>query len=427
MGQTSEFVKYLIEKSQSIPVEICEKAKDCMCDYYAVTKAGAAANKERWAEYLKYAGDGRVKIIGYDKYTDGKTAALINGFNAHSLELDDGQRFAMIHLGGSIISALYSAEMEGKIEEADMQKGIVMGYEAACRLSISMQPSHKKCGFHTAGTCGTVGAAMAVGFAFKMDDMQLERVLTAAIASAAGILEIQEQKSEMKPYNVGHAAMDGFAAAYMGFTDFKIPDDILNGERGFMKLFSKESNLQKMIEKTDYYEIERIYVKPYAACRHCHSAIEAALGLREQVNINDIEKIEVYTYNLAVKGHDHTEIAGISSAKLSMPYSVAVALILGTADVSAFTSENISREDIKSLAAKVKIIENEEFTAASSKKRVAKVDILINSGKRLSKQIDYAKGDPENPMSRKEIIDKAYSLLGDEAGKIVNKVYGECL
>ena len=423
MGQASEFVRYLIEKSQSSPVEIYEKAKDCMCDYYAVTKAGAAANEKRWTEYLKYVGDGKVKIVGYDKYTDGKTAALINGFNAHSLELDDGQRFAMIHLGGSVISALYSAGMEGKIEKTDMLKGIVMGYEAACRLSVSMQPSHKKCGFHTAGTCGTVGAAIAVGFALKMDDAKLERVLTAAIAGATGILEIQEQKSEMKPYNIGRAAMDGLTAAYMGFTDFKVPDDILNGERGFMKLFSKECNPEKMTEKTDYFEIERIYVKPYASCRHCHSAIEAALELREQADIDNIEKIQVHTYHLAVKGHDHTEIAGTSSAKLSMPYSVAVALILGTADVSAFKGENISREDIKALAAKVKIIENEEFTAVSSKKRVARVDIFINNGKILSKQVDYAKGDPENPMSRKEIIAKAYSLLGDEAEEIVNKVY----
>ena len=31
------------------------------------------------------------------------------------------------------------------------------------------------------------------------------------------------------------------------------------------------------------YAIERIYRKPYAACRHCHSAIEAALLLRQEM------------------------------------------------------------------------------------------------------------------------------------------------
>lgn len=424
MGQTSEFIQYLIKKSQSIPIDVYEKAKDALCDYLAVTEAGAEENKNRWTDYLKHIGDGKVEILGYGVCTDGKTAAFINGFNAHSLELDDGQRFAMIHLGGSIISALYSANRENAIEKQDLLKGLVMGYEAACRLSISMQPSHKKCGFHTAGTCGTVGSAIAVGFALGMNSIQLERVLTAAVASATGILEIQEQASELKPYNIGRAAMDGLAAAYMGFTDFHTPDDILNGERGFMKLFSRECSPEKMTEQTDYFEIERIYVKPYAACRHCHSAIEAALKLREQVDPNDIEKIEVHTYHLAVKGHDHTEIAGVSSAKLSMPYSVSAALILGRADVSAFSSEAIQNTDIRVLIEKVKIIEDEAFTSVSSKKRVARVDIFTKTGEKISKQIDYAKGDPENPMDREEIIAKAYSLLGDNAKKILNEVYG---
>ena len=41
----------------------------------------------------------------------------------------------------------------------------------------------------------------------------------------------------------------------------------------------------------------------------------------------------------------------------------------------------------------------------------------------FSEQVNYAKGDPENPMNRHEIIKKASLLLGDRASDIVNYVY----
>lgn len=423
MGQASRFIEYLQQKATSIPEDVFGKARDCLCDYLAVTEAGAAANKERWTVFLDHAGSGKTPVIGYEVFTDSKTAALVNGFNAHSLELDDGQRFAMIHLGGSIISALLSAASEHRIEKKELLRGIIMGYEAACRLSISMQPSHKKSGFHTAGTCGTVGSAVAVAFALNMNFKQMETVLTASLASAAGLLEIQEQASELKPYNIGRAAMDGLSAAYMGFTNFVGPEDMLDGERGFLKIFSRENDLKKMTEEAGYFEIERIYVKPYAACRHCHSAIEAALKLREKIPAEDISRIEVQTYSLAVKGHDHTEIAGTASAKLSIPYSVAVALIIGKADVSSFELPYINREDIKWLTEKVKVVENGQFTKESPDKRIARVIVYDTVGNCVSCQVDYAKGDPENPMSRQEIMDKAYALVGNQAKEIIAYVY----
>lgn len=421
---SKDFLEYLHHKSEHITDDVLEKAKDCLCDYLGVTEAGAIQNADRWRELCEHIPSGKVPVIGMNVATDGKTACLINGYNAHSLELDDGHRFAMIHLGAAIISALYSAEKEKKLTREKFLVGIIMGYEAACRIALAIQPSHKKKGFHTAGTCGTIGAAIGVAFALDMNLQQMQTILAVAVGSAAGMLEIQEQGSELKPYNLGRAAMDGLAAAYMGYTNFVASDDMLGGERGFLKLFCDEGNPERAVEPQDYFEIERIYVKPYAACRHCHSAIEAALCLRTGMELAEIKNIEIETYALAMKGHDHTEINGVSSAKLSMPYSVAVALCLGRADVSAFSVENISRNDIIDLMQRIRVVENVEFTSQSSKKRISKVRIFFNDGTVKECQIDYAKGDPENPMSRDDIRNKALELLGEEsAQKICISVY----
>lgn len=403
-----DLVEYLFEKESRITDPVRKKADVCKRDYMAVTLAGAVKNRNHWEKLLCRTHDGNAELIGYQKKVDSKTASLINGFNAHTLELDDGQRFAMIHLGASIISAVKAAADDTPIEYDMIIKGIIMGYEAACRVAIAMQPSHKNRGYHAAGTCGTIGAAVGVAFALGMDKVQMNRVLSCAAGSAAGMLEIQEQQSEIKPFNIGRAAMDGLTAAFMGLTDYETPDDMFGGERGFFNTFSDTFNTDKLIEQTDYFEIERIYIKPYASCRHSHSAVEAAIKLHDYIDVEDIEKIEVQTYKLGVKSHDHTEIRGIASAKLSTPYAVAAGLIYGRADLSVFEPLD---ENTLLLAKKVKVIENPVLTSESPKMRIAIVKVKMKNGIEREIRVDYAKGDPENPMTEEELIEKNELLM----------------
>lgn len=413
-GVTQDFTEYLFQKATKIEGKTIWKAESCFQDWLAVTTAGAVKNKKRWAEYISRICTGNAELIGYTKATDRKTAAMINGFNAHCLELDDGQRFAMIHLGAPIISAIKAATDGNGISEEKIRIGIVMGYEAACRIAIAMQPSHKNRGFHTAGTCGTVGAAIGTAFALGMDKEQICRVLTCAAGSAAGMLEMQEQDSEMKPYNVGRAAMDGLAAAYMGYTDYETPEDILGGERGFFSIFSDQCDLEKLTTTTDYFEIDRIYIKPYASCRHSHSAVEAAIKIHGMIHPEDIIGVDVWTYKLGVKGHDHQNITSVASAKLSTPYAVAAALLYGRADLSIF--EPLDKKAAE-LARKVIVTEIPSLTAESPQKRIAIVTVHLQDGSNRIERVDYAKGEPENPMTSEELLQKTKMLFAYAANK----------
>lgn len=400
---TDKFIDYLFLKASYISDTIKSKAENCYQDYMAVALAGAKKNEQCWIDVMARCSVGKASVLGYEKTIDGRTAAFINGFNAHSLELDDGQRFAMIHLGASIISAILSAKAENDMTDDRMKIGIIMGYEAACRISIAMQPSHKKCGYHAAGTCGTIGAAIGTAFALSMDKKQMKCVLTAAAGSAAGMLEIQEQNSEMKPFNLGCAAMNGLNAAYMGFAIFAPPDDMIGGERGFLNTFSDEYNNELLTERHDYFEIERIYVKPYASCRHSHSAVEAAIHMYGKFDASQIRNIIVETYRLGVKGHDHTSITSIASAKLSTPYAVAAALLYGKADLTVFEPIDLG---IVELTKKVRVNESAELTKECPLKRIAVVTVELDDGRVFSYRVNHAKGEPENPMTESDMQEK---------------------
>jgi len=412
---TQELIDYIWNLSKKeIPETVYKKAKECVLDYVGVTTAGANCMSPCFGEYYSHFSDENgVCVIGTDKKMTFPNAAFINAFHAHVMELDDGHRHGMIHLGANIISAVLAVSQKENLSGIDTLKGIVLGYEAAVRLARTVQPYHKIKGFHTSGTCGTVGTAIGVGIAMGLEKERLQAVISAAVTSAAGLLEIQEDGSELKPYNLAHASQAGIMAAYIGLTDLTGPDDIIGGERGFLNTFAQQYNSEVMSKETAYYEIEKIYVKPYSACRHCHSAIEAALNIKKKCGMKaeEVDTVTINTYKLAVKGHEHKVVRGAASAKLSMPYSVAATLVTGLCDESIYSKQMLENSIILDLVNKTNVIVNEEYTQECPNKRIAEVTVKMNDGMVYSERVDYAKGEPENPMSYKEIHEKYMGLM----------------
>jgi 2-methylcitrate dehydratase PrpD len=416
MNITDSFIDHLYAMANEVlPERVKEQAALCAIDYIGCAAAGSkmmAARNMQFLNLVKKQG-GNSSIIGSFHKTDIHNAAFLNAMNAHATELDDGHRLGMIHLGASIFSALMAvAEMESIAKEKLLQ-GVVVGYEAAVLTAMAMQPSHKVRGYHTSGTCGTIGSAMAIAAAMHFTKNEMKSTLAAATAGASGLLEMQEDDSELKPYNLAHAAVAGITAAYAAKAGYTGPTDPLGGKRGLLAVMSENAKTELLTRfEPGIYEIERIYRKPYAACRHCHPAIEAALSIKHEHGLmpEDIASVQVETYKLAVGGHDHKEIQGVASAKLSTPFSVALALITDKAGIDDFNITTIENKTILGLCQRVEVVSNEELTSWSPQKRAAIVNIITKEGVRYSCEIDYPKGEPENPMTRKDVIEKYKSL-----------------
>lgn len=409
-------------------------ARRCFLDYLGVTLAGSAIMSEKERELLQshVSSDG-CNVLGTSIKVPINMAALMNGFNAHVIELDDGHRIGMLHLGAPVFSALLAVAEKENLSADDFLKGIVTGYEVAIRLACAVQPGSKLKGYHATGTCGTVGAAMGIAAALHFDFDQMKSAFSAATTSAAGLLEMIEGDTEMKPYNAGRASMDGVAAAFIGKARFKAPEDALGGKRGFLKVMTDEPKLEYLSDFSgDKLMIETIYMKPYAACRHCHPSIEAAMHISAQrgFNINEVESIHVDTYKLAVSGHDHTEIKGVNSAKMSIPYSLAVALYSGKGGLDEFTEKYIKNPEIEALTKKVTVSDYDKLTALCPQKRVAIVTVKTSSGE-FVERVDYPKGEPENPLTQQELEDKFRGLAmyggltESECDEVIHEVWKE--
>lgn len=413
---STRFTKKIYALSTAeMPERVLDKARECFIDYIACVLGGCRKYEKINMEFIKrnkLSGENHIFSIGSVlAKADLKTTVMINAFNAHLLELDDSHRVAMTHLGAPIFSALIGVAELYECNLEQMFKAAVVGYETAIRLANAVQPNHKKKGFHVSGTCCTVGCAMAIAAMLRYSQEEMQNVLSAAVTSAAGLLAVISGKSEQKPYNIANATVAGVDAALYG-KYFNGAVDILGDSRGFFHAMTDNAVEERLFDEG--YAIEQIYQKLYAACRHCHAPMEAALKIRRdsKIDIKNIDSIEVRTYDLAINGHDHTEITGVSSAKQSVPYGVAVALLYGECGMQAFTEEKIKNKCLLDLIKKIRVVEDKELTDLVPAKRAATVIVHLCNRKDISYRVEYAKGEPENPITKEELLKKFKELAG---------------
>lgn len=409
-----------------VPAEVMARAGRSLLDYLAVTCAGTAFQKEKLQEYIAFAQPetGAFKAIGMGKSFTLKESVFLNGLNAHALDFDDGTNSGIIHLGSPIFSLLLPLAQRYDTSIEDLLRAAIIGYEASYTMAVSIQPKHKALGFHATGTCGMLGATLAAAYMLGFTEEERYQAFATACVSASGMLKVLDDGSELKPYNVAKTALLSLTSLQLAKSGFKGHADPLGGYRGFLKMMSGDENTEiKPTLLNGTYAIMKSYTKPYASCRYTHPPVEAAIHLRNQYGIKpeDVQNIKVETYDLAVSGHDHTEVKGAYSAKMSTPYSVAVALAYGKAGLQEFGDEVLGNEEIKALAKKVQVVSDEDLSRIFPEKQSAVVTITTTDNKIYTDRVDFPKGEPENPMTETEFRDRYDALMS--FGGVPQEVY----
>lgn len=381
-------------------------------DWMGCVLAGAASENTRIAHMLATGGDGPAPVVGTGQSSAPLTAALINGMLSHVVELDDGHRYGITHAGGPLIAALLAEAHDPRMTPDSFLKGIVVGYEAALRVAIACQPEAKLRGWHGSGVFGVIGAAVGVGAALGFDRVKMNAALAAACTSASGMVKAFSAGSELKPYNAGQPALTGLAAALTADAGFPGPRDILDGDHGLVQMLRGSPADPAVFVVQAPYCIETVYLKPYASCRYCHAPVEAVLNLRTRhgVAAKDVREIRVDTYKLAVHKHDHREIDGPYSARLSIPYCVGAVLARGETGMAAFAPEVLSDPETLRIMRATYVYEDPALTTLVPARRAARLAMTLNDGTVITDQVDLPRGEPEVPLTATDLQAKFVDL-----------------
>ncbi|WP_458455257.1 MmgE/PrpD family protein [Methanobrevibacter sp.] len=372
-------------------------------------------------------------IIGRSIKTDILSAAFVNGVSAHVLELDDGHRGAQIHLGSIIFPTALAISEAYDLSGKEFLEGVIVGYEVGILLGQIVNPEHRNKGFHTTGTIGTFISGVVASKLLKLDENQILNALGLCGTQAAGLLESDHGGSMGKVLHVGKAAYNGILAAFLARNGFTGSGTIFEGDEGFLKAMVVDNSdydmgdfsLESVLKDIGKVRVRDIYFKKYPFCRHLHSSIDTALKLKASIGeeYNHIQNVAVKTYSVAAQ-HNNYNPKNLEELKQSLPYAVAISLVVGEVNVDKINQlieygllDNYSTVDkvncIKKLAKGMIILSDDKLNELYPAKRPSNVVIKLDKEFRngIFQNITLLpKGDFENPLQLRELIDKFKSL-----------------
>jgi 2-methylcitrate dehydratase PrpD len=144
------------------------------------------------------------------------------------------------------------------------------------------------------------------------------------------------------------------------------------------------------------------------------------LELRQRVSADAVQRIIVETYRDAITVCDNPNPGTSVETKFSLQHASAVVLARGKPRLEDFDMEGMRDPVVAALRSKVDLCEDASFTSAYPAHFGARISVQCTNGRRITAEAADALGDPENPLSRSAICDKARMLLasagyGDEA------------
>lgn len=399
--------------------EVLHHAKRAVVDWYAALIPGAVAMpatllETALAEDLDRGG----ARLALGRRATVRTAALINGTAAHTVEVDDIYKHAIYHPGAPTIAAALAAGHAGNVSGMDFLRAVIVGYEVSTRIGTAMGRSHYKY-WHNTGTVGTFGAAAAAGAILKLDTGRTAHALATCATFAAGLQQAFRMDSMSKPLHAGRAAEGGVLAAQMAQAGVTGSLDVVDGDAGLGRAMSDGPDWKSAVETLGrQYNITQMTFKNHACCGHTFAAIDGAQTLQRQhgFTAEDIVSVRVATYRPALEVAGHPDPRTAAEARFSLPYVVSNALIHGSVRLAAFTPQRLADAAVRALMARIELQVDPDIDAAFPGKRAARVTVRTRDGGVFEHLQPNRKGDPEEPLSDDDLNDKFFELAGPVLG-----------
>lgn len=336
-------------------------------------------------------------------------AALANGMMIDSIDAHDGYKETKGHIGCHVLPSLLALfEAEKLNSGGEFMTSFVVGYEIGARAGVALHTSVPD--YHTSGAWGAVTAAALGARLTKLD--------ASATRHAMGIGEYHGPRSQMMRCidyptmlkdGSGWGAMAGVSATYLAQSGFT----------GAPALTIESDEVSHLWEDLgSNWTTKDQYFKPYPVCRWAQPATEAALTLKREQGFehDDIDQITVHTFHeasrLATSNPETTE-----EAQYSLPFPVAAALVFGQVGPDEVDGASLNDPRVLRLSDGMILKEHEPYNEVFPAQRYAHVEVRLKDGTVHVSDRHPARGDPEDPLSDKELEDKFYFLANPVIGE----------
>ena len=415
-------------RDAELPEKVVQDAKFHILDTVAAMVSGSELPPGRDAIRFAqtYGGGQKIGTVVASKILCGPMdAAFANGELAHADESDDDYTAGGAHPGCAVVPATLAIGEQFEISGTHFLRAVTLGYDVGMRAYKTLKGGVLT---ETHNLVGTMGAAAASGCVASLDVQQMRWLLDYATQQAgAGIGTWRDDLEHIeKGFLFGAmGARNGVTAALLVRSGWTGMNDVLAGPQNFVKSYAPKADPAKLAEDLGKrYEVSLTSLKAWTTGGPILSLLDAIVNLRNRhpFEANDVRHVVVRSATSQAERVNNREMPDIN-----VQYLVAVMLLDKTVsfhaahDKARMQDPAILREE-----AKVELIGDEELEHLLPT-RVGVVEIELTDGTRLSERVENARGTPENPMTREELVAKTRSLITPVLGattatKLIDRV-----
>ena len=418
MGTTEELARWLtVGAPDDIPEDVVHEARRALVNIVGCALGGASheAVVMTLAAFGPMFGEPTAEVIGRAERADPLHAALLNGITSHVEDFDDTLPRNYIHATSPVASALFAYASANGTSGRDLLRAFVLGFEVTSRLGNATYPAHYTAGWHSTGSVGVFGAAVAIGRLLGLREEQTVWAIGLAGTQAAGV---REQFGSMgKALHPGRAAQSGFGAALLAQQGFTSGVQGIEGPRGWASVTSAEHDLSKVTDGLgETWELHVNTYKPYPCGIVNHPAIDACIQLHDEhgVRPEDVAAMRLHVAPLVIDLCGKTDIHVGLEGKFSVVHGAAVGLVRGRAGLREYTDEAVNDPDVKRV--------RERTTRAADDPSVTEdgvhVELELTDGRVLEKRLEGSLGNLTRPLTDEQLSakfrDQATLVLSEE-------------
>jgi 2-methylcitrate dehydratase PrpD len=355
---------------------------------------------------------GPCRVLGTGDRLGVTAAAFANGACSQALEFDDTHNESIVHMSSPAVAAALALSEIGPLPGRDLITAIALGNEISCRVgSVASGQFHKR-GFHPTGLFGTFGVTYLASKLLGLDARQMAHAAGICGSFASGLLQCWVDGTQTKFLHPGWAAQSGITASILAREGTTGPAEVFEGRFGLFASHLQDAKLPNYGRICDdlgkHWESRNSSFKPFPAAHVLHPYISAILRLRSMhgIAIADVERIECpvteFIVGIVCEPTDEKFApASDSHGRVSLQYSLAEALTVGSLGKNAYGAESLRNPGILDLARRVTYYVDPQYPGPGRFK--GEVRITLKDGSSYHELEEYNRGSAENPMTYEEI------------------------
>src|SRR2546429_258963 len=364
------------------------------------------------------AGRGPATVIGREKKIDPVSASFANALMIRCMDYNDIYWKQDPSHPSDIFPAALACCERAKSDGRELIVGLLLGHEFEMRFCEAAFPGIRERGWHHATLTAFVSPLVA-GRALHLSWEQIQHAVGISASRHCTLGAVTAGKLTMMKNTVDPmATQSGVLAALMAEKGYTGPEHVIDGKEGLTHCFGPEWKLSLLTEGLgDSWRITQCGMKAFPTEALTHTPISAVLDLIKTNDLKPDQVKKVHIRSLAraadilsdpSKYDPHTK----ETADHSLPYVIAAAIVDRQVTPAQFEMKKIMDPAIRAQLKKVEVVADPEIEKVFPALQRVVVNITTIEGRTFSKQLDYPKGDPRNPLTDAEVEEK-FAALAD--------------